>query len=163
MNGYFTTVFLFLAVIVGAVTYFVVPSVPITILAASSAVSLAAVLYWHWTQFSIEYRLSTWQDGLRNYASYILVFLVILFSYGFYVFSINGGSIPEIAKQTQTNIRNVGRNALSRISATMEPVVAAVSTSPAPAPAPAPYQNPMVNIMNTFSANSKAASKSAEF
>ena len=140
MDGYSTTIFIFLALIVGQITYFIVPSLPISILAAVSAVAIAAVLLWHWTQFSVEYRLSTWQEGLRNYASYILVFIVIILSYGYYVFSTSGGSLAAVAQQTQATIRNAGRNAMNKSSRVLSSI-GLQSSAPAPSPVMAPTPN----------------------
>ena len=168
MDGYSTTVFLFLACIVGSITYALVPSLPITILAAASSVVLAAILWWHWTQFSVEYRMSTWQEGLRNYASYFLVFLVMVLTYGYYVFSRSGGSLAEVAQKAQTTMRNAGRNALNRSSRAIAEITApktnagifpsfssnfvASASSPVPAaptPTPAPESEPATNILRS--------------
>ncbi len=130
MDGYSAAVFIFLAYVVGQITYFVIPSVPIMILAAASSVAFSAILLWHWTQFSVEYRTSTWQEGLRNYASYFLVFLVVLLSYGFYVFSANGGSLTEVAQKAQTNIRNTGRDALNSSSRILSSISEAIQPTP---------------------------------
>jgi len=129
MDGYSTAVFIFLAYVVGQLTFFLVPSFPVSILAASSAVALVAILYWHWTQFSVEYRMSTWQEGLRNYASYFLIFIVILLSYGFYVFSANGGSVSEVLQKAQTTVRNVSRNTLNRSSRALNSVSESLNPS----------------------------------
>lgn len=112
MDGYSAVVLLFFGYVVGQITFFAVPYLPVAILTAASAVTLAALLLWHWTQFSVEYRLSTWQEGLRNYASYFLVFLVMLLSYGYYVFSRNGGTVAAVSQQAQS----ASRNALNRSS-----------------------------------------------
>ena len=127
MDGYSAVVLLFFGYVVGQITFFAVPYLPIAVLTGASAVALAAVLLWHWTQFSVEYRLSTWQEGLRNYASYFLVFLVILLSYGYYVFSRNGGSVAAVAQQAQS----ASRNALNKSSRAIAQVF-----QPAPEPSP---------------------------
>ena len=145
MDGYSTAVFIFLAYVVGQLTFFLVPSFPVSILAAASTVALAGILFWHWTQFSVEYRMSTWQEGLRNYASYFLVFTVVLLSYGFYVFSANGGSVTEVMQKAQTTVRNVSRNALNRSSRALN----SVSESLNP---PEPAKN-VSSILPSFSLN----------
>lgn len=126
MDGYSAVVLLFFGYVVGQITFFAVPYLPIAVLTGASAVTLAAVLLWHWTQFSVEYRLSTWQEGLRNYASYFLIFLVMLLSYGFYVFSRNGGSVAAVAQQAQS----ASRNALNRSSRAIAQVFQAAEPSP---------------------------------
>jgi DNA-binding transcriptional regulator of glucitol operon len=37
----------------------VVPYVPIVALISAATIALAAGVWWHWTQFSTEYRMST--------------------------------------------------------------------------------------------------------
>jgi hypothetical protein len=73
-------------------------------------VLLAAGVWWHYTQFHVDYRTSTWQEQLRSYASYVILFVVILLSYAFYVFAAKGGSIQALAEQG----RNAGRRVASQ-------------------------------------------------
>lgn len=113
MESIFTTFLLFLAALTALLTYLIVPYIPAVTLAMVAAVALAAGLWWHWTQFSIDYRLSTWQEQLRGYASYAILLVVILLSYGFYVFAWQGGDLQAWAIQAQESVRNVGRKATS--------------------------------------------------
>ena len=129
MDGYSAVVLLFFGYVVGQITFFAIPYLPIAVLTGASAVALAAVLLWHWTQFSVEYRLSTWQEGLRNYASYFLVFLVFLLSYGYYVFSRNGGTVAAIAQQAQSASRNALNRSSRAIAEVFQP--APLATEPA--------------------------------
>ena len=111
MESIFTTFLLFLAALTALLTYLIVPYIPAVTLAMVAAVALAAGLWWHWTQFSIDYRLSTWQEQLRGYASYAILLVVILLSYGFYVFAWQGGDLQAWAVQAQESVRNAGRKA----------------------------------------------------
>ena len=108
---------LFIAALTALIAYLILPYVPVTLLTTVAAVALAVGVWWHWTQFAIDYRLSTWQEGLRNYASYAILFVVILLSYGFYVFvwQSNGGSVAAAVQQAQSAVRNAGRKATSQI------------------------------------------------
>jgi|LauGreDrversion4_1035100.scaffolds.fasta_scaffold03676_8 hypothetical protein len=108
MESLFTVFLLFIAVLTALLTYLVIPYVPVMALTMASAVALVVFIWWHWTQFSVEYRLSTWQEVLRNYASYVLLLLAILVSYGFYVFVwvSNGGNVEAAFTKLQTNISN---------------------------------------------------------
>lgn len=95
MDSILTTFLLFLAALTALLTYIIIPRVPVVALVSVASVGLAAGVWWHWTQFGVEYRMSTWQEQLRNYASYAMLLVVILLSYGFYVFtagSANTGS-----------------------------------------------------------------------
>ena len=114
-----STILLFLAAIVALLTYILVPSAPLVILATASAVALAAGIWWHWTQFGTEYRLSTWQEQLRSYASYVLLFVVILLSYAFYAFTSGGGSVATVARNTTARATTVVESTFSTLASTL--------------------------------------------
>ena len=115
MESLLSIFLLFIAAIAAILTYMIVPYVPVVTLVSAAAIVLAAGVWWHWTQFSVDYRTSTWQEQLRNYASYAMVLVVILLSYAFYVFAWSGSSIQEYAAQAKVAIRNAGRKATSQI------------------------------------------------
>lgn len=119
MESLLTVFLLFLAALTALLTYMFVPKLPPVALATAAAVTLAIGIWWHWTQFSVDYRLSTWQESLRNYASYVMVLVVILLSYGFYVFSWNGGTLQGLASQAAASARNAGRRATERLAASV--------------------------------------------
>jgi hypothetical protein len=116
MEFMFTMFLLFFAALTSLLTYLFIPRLPVVALASGAAVVLTAVVWWHWTQFSEEYRLSTWQEGLRNYASYALVLLVILLSYGFYAFAWNGEVVQSYIQSARNSVRNAGRKATTQLS-----------------------------------------------
>ena len=115
MDSLLSIFLLFIAGITALLTYMVVPFVPVVTLVTAAAIALAAGVWWHWTQFSVDYRTSTWQEQLRNYASYVILLVVILLSYGFYVFAWSGSSIQDYAARAGTAVRNVGRKATSQV------------------------------------------------
>lgn len=115
MESLLSTFLLFIAAIVALLTYLLLPKVPVTALMTAAAILLAAGVWWHATQFGVDYRTSTWQEMLRNYASYALLLVVILLSYAFYVFGWKDSSFSEIAVRAQTAVRNVGRRAASQV------------------------------------------------
>lgn len=115
MESIFTVFLLFLAAITALLTYLVVPYVPVVVLMTAAAVALAGGVWWHWTQFGVDYRTSTWQEQLRNYASYVILLVVVLLSYAFYVFAWEGGSLQEYAMRAQGAIRNAGRKVSSQV------------------------------------------------
>lgn len=92
MDSIITTFLLFIAAIVSLLSYLIIPRVPVVALITGSTIALAAGVWWHWTQFSVDYRISTWQEQLRNYASFVMVLLVILLSYGVYAVGFSGTS-----------------------------------------------------------------------
>jgi hypothetical protein len=117
MDSILTLFLLFIAALTAMLTYLVLPYVPVMMLTMVAVGALALGLWWHWTQFSIDYRLSTWQENLRNYASYAILFVVILLSYGFYVFvwKAGNGSVAAAVQQATASARNAGRRASSQI------------------------------------------------
>jgi hypothetical protein len=106
MDSIFTLFLLFIAAIVGLLTYLTIYNMDATLLMSVSAMALVIGAWWHWTQFSVDYRTSTWQEQLRSYASYVIVFVVILLSYAFYVFGWSGSSIQDYASQAQQAVRD---------------------------------------------------------
>jgi hypothetical protein len=129
METLMTTFLLFLAAIVALVTYLIVPRMPVATLISVAAVSLAIGVWWHWTQFAVDYRTSTWQEQLRYYASYALVLIVILLSYAFYVFAWSGSSLQDYAASAAGAVRNVGRRTLSRVSSNVSRATSATSSA----------------------------------
>ena len=105
MDSVITTFLLFIAAIVALLSYLIIPRVPVVALVSGAAITLAAGVWWHWTQFSVDYRLSTWQEQLRNYGSFIMVLLVILLSYGFYAVGFTGGgsTASPVQESPKTN------------------------------------------------------------
>ena len=118
MESLFTMFLLFIAVITALLTYLVIPYVPIVVLIMAAGVALAGGAWWHWTQFAVEYRLSTWQEALRNYASYALLLLAILLSYGFYAFVwvSNGGNVSAALSQAKNSVTEGLRRGASQTS-----------------------------------------------
>jgi len=116
MESLFNFFLLLVAAIVAVATYIFVQNVPIVVLTSAAAIALAAGVWWHWTQFSQEYRTSTWQEQLRNYASYVLVFVVILLSYGFYVMAYSGSSLQMYAASAANAVRENAYKVTSTIA-----------------------------------------------
>jgi len=119
MESLITAFLLFLAALTALLTYMFVPKLPLVALATAASVALAIGIWWHWTQFSVDYRLSTWQEALRNYASYVMVLVVILISYAFYVFTWNGGTLQGLAQSAASSVRDVGKKTASRVASSV--------------------------------------------
>lgn len=118
MDSILTLFYIFIAVLTALLMYLILPYIPVSVLTIGASVALVVGIWWHWTQFSVDYRLSTWQEILRNYASYALLLLAILLSYGFYVFvwTSNGGNIEAAFNQMKNSVVNAGRNAVEKAS-----------------------------------------------
>ena len=129
MDSIFTVFLLFIAALTALLSYLLMPVVPITVTTTFAAIMLAAGVWWHWTQFGIEYRLSTWQENLRNYASYAILAVVILLSYAFYVFAWSGTTFQEYATQARSAIREAGRKASSQLIGGTTRTVSAMSNT----------------------------------
>jgi hypothetical protein len=114
MEGLASFFMLFVVAIIGLLTYAVVPFAPTTVLMLLAAAGLAGGLWWHWTQFSTDYRTSTWQEQLRNYASYVMVAVVIAASYTFYVFG--WGGVSSYVSESVENVRSATAGALSDVA-----------------------------------------------
>ena len=127
MESLLSAFLLFLAALTALLTYMYVPKMSVTALATAAAVVLALGIWWHWTQFSIDYRMSTWQESLRNYASYVIVLVVILLSYGFYVFSWNGGTLQGLAQSATASVREAGRKATARLASSVSRAASAAN------------------------------------
>ena len=143
MESLTSTFLLFIAAIVALLSYMIIPRVPVIALMTAAAIALAAGVWWHWTQFAVDYRTSTWQEQLRSYASYALLLVVILLSYAFYVFGWKDSSFSELATRGYTAARNAGRRATSQVigsatrglSSASSALLSEESAAPAPAPA----------------------------
>lgn len=113
-----------------AVIFFVLPRFGAPVLALISVALLVFGIYQHMNAFGTEYRLSTWQLGLVNYAPYVMVggLLVVI---AFYLLTVspfgrpaNGTTAPEIPTVaempnagTATNMVTAGvNNALKGVS-----------------------------------------------
>jgi hypothetical protein len=129
MDSIFTVFLLFIAALTAMLSYLIMPTVPVTAMTTVAALALAAGVWWHWTQFGSEYRTSTWQENLRNYASYAILLVVLLLSYAFYVFAWSGISIQEYANSARSAIRDAGRKASSQLVGGTTRTVSAMSNT----------------------------------
>jgi hypothetical protein len=114
MEGLASLFMLFVVAIIGLLTYVIVPFTPTVVLMLLATAGLAAGLWWHWTQFSVDYRTSTWQEQLRNYASYVMVAVVIAASYTFYVFG--WGGVSGYVTDTVESVRSATADAVSEVT-----------------------------------------------
>jgi hypothetical protein len=132
---------LFVAATTAMITYLLMPHIPVVVLTTAAAIVLAAGLWWHWTQFAVDYRTSTWQEQLRNFASYAIVLVVILVSYGFYIFAWKGESVAQTQSSILSSVSQVTRT-LSSATASASASVSALFSEPAAAQAPVAAQAP---------------------
>lgn len=156
MESLLSLFLLFVAATTAMISYLLMPHIPVVVLTTAAAIVLAAGAWWHWSQFAIDYRTSTWQEQLRNYASYAVVLAVILVSYGFYIFAWKAGSVTQLVAQTQTSIRESGRSITEQAARAVtslfsEPVPAVIPAkvaTPAPVAAPKPAGFSLANFLS---------------
>lgn len=132
---------LFLAGISALITYLIVPRLPAVALGSIAALALIAGVWWHWNQFATEYRTSTWQEYLRSWGSYVMVFAAIFLSYGVYAVTAGGSSSSSVV--TRESSQNQSQSPiLSNLTETVGDMfnMGAPETTPAPniVPTPAP-------------------------
>jgi len=103
------------------VCYFTVPKVTPLIAAILSIVFLAFGVYEHYTLFASEYRLSTWQDGLKMYAPAVMIIVIILFIiYSIFAFFTNGAvpvpPLPEMPEMPSgIEVANSFKNSVTNV------------------------------------------------
>lgn len=115
---------LFVALMSSLLTYAIIPRLPIIALISAASIVLAAGVWWHWMQFAVDYKNNTWMEQLRNYSPYVLVFFVILFSYGYYTLAFTSTasepSEPSIASSVIEQSQEIGSQIMSAPSAVLE-------------------------------------------
>jgi len=110
------TLLLVIAVLTAGLSYILLPRVPAAALVLCAAVALVVGVWWHWTQFSEEYRQSTWQYQLRNYAGFAMVLTVLVCAFGFYAMMAKDTAIQRAASNSQNALLSVGASALNSLS-----------------------------------------------
>ncbi len=103
-----------------AVIFFLLPRFGAPVLALISVALLGFGVYQHMNAFGNEYRFSTWQQGLVNYAPYVMIggLLVVV---AFYLLTISplgrpnttAPSMPEIPSVTEMPPANTATNAVT--------------------------------------------------
>jgi hypothetical protein len=77
-----------------AIAVIIVPQTTPVIAAVLSILFLAYGVYDHYLLFAPEYRLSTWQDGIKIYAPFVMLAGIILFIIYFIFAFFTGGEVP---------------------------------------------------------------------
>jgi hypothetical protein len=103
------------------ITIFIVPQSTPMVAAVLSILFLTYGVYDHYLLFAPEYRLSTWQDGIKIYAPFIMLAGIILFIIYFIFVFFTGGEVPvpkvqmpEMPEMPTLNaIKNKANNAVN--------------------------------------------------
>ena len=123
MEFFIPGLLLFLVTIL--ITIFIIPQSTPMVAAVLSILFLAYGVYDHYLLFAPEYRLSTWQDGIKIYAPFIMLAGIILFIIYFIFVFFTGGEvpvpkmempeIPEMPEMPTLNaIKNKANNAVNK-------------------------------------------------
>ena len=104
-----------------SIAIIIVPQTTPMIAAVFAILFLAYGVYDHYLLFAPEYRLSTWQDGIKIYAPFIMLAGIILFIIYFIFAFFTGGEVPvpkmempEMpAMPTFNAIKNATNNAIN--------------------------------------------------
>jgi len=103
-----------------AITFIIAPKATPLMAAILSIIFLTYGVYQHYKLFAYEYRLSTWQEGLKIYAPAIMILAIILYIiYGILAFftggvvpvpsipNVNLPSVNDVTSQITNSINNV--------------------------------------------------------
>ena len=95
---------LFIFLIAVLVSFFLVPKATPMTAAILAIAFLTYGVYDHYQLFASEYKLSTWQEGLKIYAPFIMVGVIIMYSiYGMVAF-FTGGAVPVPSLPSMTSM-----------------------------------------------------------
>jgi hypothetical protein len=137
-------------------SFLVIPRVGSTVLVVVAILALIAAGVHHYSMFSSEYQLSTWQLGLAAYAPFVVLGFALLFILAALFFLFTGKSPKNAAETFATPLKTL-QNATEASVAAMPNAASATNSitaalnrglnnslgaaAPAPAPAPAPAAN----------------------
>ena len=122
--------------IIGLIVFLVLPRLGAPVLAALSVVLLVYGVYNHIQLFSSEYRFSTWQDRLKEYASFIIIgalILGILLYLGFLYATQGASALPasNVPVANAVEVVNTANDAINTVTNTVANAAAAVTNTAA--------------------------------
>jgi hypothetical protein len=99
-------------IVVILICIFLIPRLAPSILAITALVLLILGLYHHYALFANEYRMSTWQEGLKFWAGPVMIALLILTIVGYFTIFLGSGgktaslpvNVPMPPAKTATNV-----------------------------------------------------------
>ena len=117
--------------IMGLIVFLIVPRLGAPILAVLSILILIYAVYNHIQLFSSEYKYSTWQDRLKEYASFIIVGVLILgiLLYLGFLFTTKGAeALPAANVEAPTNMAEANEAVANAANKIVNTVANAVNT-----------------------------------
>jgi predicted PurR-regulated permease PerM len=111
---------LFFIVSIG-ITFMIAPNATPIMAAILSIIFLTFGVYQHYKLFAYEYRLSTWQEGLKIYSPAIMLFAIILYIiYGILAFFTGGvvpvPSIPNVSLPSVNDVTSQITNSINNVT-----------------------------------------------
>lgn len=126
-----------LAILVAALFAFaIVPQFGPLSLAFVSLLALVAAGVHHYSMFANEYKLSTWQDAIRGYASYIVLGVAILLCIFYLIQMFVYGTYKPATANSANSITNVATAAAAGAAASIGAAVSAIAGPPEVGAAP---------------------------
>jgi L-asparagine transporter-like permease len=113
MEFFIPGLLLFLFTII--VTVVISPTSTPLIAAILSIIFLTYGVYDHYQLFASEYRLSTWQDGIKIYAPFLMIAAIILYIIYGIMMLFTGGEVP-IPNVEMPEMGNTGSGIVNQIS-----------------------------------------------
>ena len=105
-----------------AISYYLSPHATPLVASILSLVFLSYGVYDHYRLFASEYRLSTWQDGWKAYAPFIMVGAILLYVlYGISSF-FTGGSVPVPTVPSLESLSNSASGLTQSFSSTLNSI-----------------------------------------
>lgn len=126
MEFFIPGVLLFLMAII--VAYAISPHLTPIIVLILSIVFLTFGVYTHYQIFASEYRLSTWQDGLKNYAPAVMIIAIILFLLFAIVGLFSGIKVPIPAMPEMPTTNSLATSVTSAYNSALDTVSDATSS-----------------------------------
>jgi hypothetical protein len=126
--------------ILGFIVYGVLPRATVPVILTVSVLILCFVLYNHYFAFNYEYRYSTWQEIFKQYSSFIMVGILIVFIIIAAVTTFKSGlgsssptipsAVPLPSANTATNpVTSALNTAIRNVSNSVESAINTVSNS----------------------------------
>ncbi len=115
---------LFLFLLTLFITFYIAPKATPFMASILSIIFLSYGVYHHQKLFAAEYRLSTWQDGLKIYAPAIMILAIIMYIlYGILAFFTSGKvpvpSLPNVSLPSANSLKNSLANSMESIGNTV--------------------------------------------
>ena len=118
-----------LFIIFTIIVYYIAPTFTPLIIGIMSIILLTYGVYDHYKLFSNEYRLSTWQEGIQQYAPAIMILVLIFFIIYSILIFFTGGKVPIPEFPDIPNISNIPNQITKSVSNTTNNIISSLKTN----------------------------------